>query len=416
MKIKALKGISQKALQLGLLLMISFSLSSCDFGGSTEKKKTDPADTSPPGEATGLSITTIGGGGITLTWSDPGESDLDHMVISVSPADIADVSVAGGTGSVTLSGLTTRKAYTCTVKAVDDSDNQSPGISVTAFMPTASAAVTYITGSDAANFHTLLADDVTNGTGGYYILATNIDLSAYTWAAVGDNTTTFIGTLDGAGHTISNLTISAPADNYKGLFGYVGTGGAVFNVMVTNVNIQNNMYGGAVAGYNKGTVSYCSASGTIQGVTDIGGLVGWNDGTISRSSANVAITSGSEIGGLVGMNGSGTISNSYATGDVGDAAFSSIAGGLVGMNGGGVEYCYSSGAVAGTGNLGGFVGMLGGTGATYTSDYFNSTLAGQADTDATDIDLTVQGNFSGWDFVNTWAIDSSVNSGYPYLR
>ncbi len=504
MNIKAFKGISHKVLQLGLLLMISLSLSSCDIGGGSGKDKSLPADTSPPGDATGLSITTIGGGSVSLTWRDPADTDLDHVEISVEPRDTASVSVVKGTGSATVSGLTADKNYTYTIKVVDTSDNQSAGISLMAYMPAASTPVTFIAGSDAANFHTLLADDVTNGTGGYYILGTDIDLSGYgNWDPVGDGATPFTGTLDGGGHTLSSMTISLPAGpDYQGLFGKLDVAASVRNITLTSVNIAyaGNYYTGALAGMNRGTVSNCSASGEIHGGgNEIGGLVGRNlSGTIKGSSADVAVYDGNYIGGLVGYNtdnpssisdchatgavgtasgtnefvgglvgyhNAGSVTNSWSTGNVNalnqgggiigsittanvNGSFSTGAvtctnygcGGFVGTNNGGsvdnsfstsivsgvdkvggfvgattgtVQYCYSSGAVSGT-TPGGFTETNTGT---ITGSYYNSTLAGQTDANATgDIDLTVQSNFSGWDFTNTWAIDGTINGGYPYLQ
>lgn len=53
---------------------------------------------------------------------------------------------------------------------------------------------------------------------GDYCLTEDIDLSAYTnWEPISQ----FKGTLDGQGHTISNLTINRPDTDYVGLFSII---------------------------------------------------------------------------------------------------------------------------------------------------------------------------------------------------
>ena len=50
----------------------------------------------------------------------------------------------------------------------------------------------------------------------------DIDLSGYSnWVPIGNDSTGFTGTYDGAGHTVSNLTIDRASENFIGLFGYL---------------------------------------------------------------------------------------------------------------------------------------------------------------------------------------------------
>jgi len=111
----------------------------------------------------------------------------------------------------------------------------------------------------------------------------------------------FTGQFVGLGHTVNNLTINQASGGYTGLFGW--TAGSISNVGVIGGSIVNNA-----------NVS--------------GGLAGVNSGTITNSYATGNVTSGGAlVGGLVGQN-TGTISNAYATGNVIDAG--GYSGGLVG--------------------------------------------------------------------------------------
>jgi filamentous hemagglutinin family protein len=176
---------------------------------------------------------------------------------------------------------------------------------------------------------------------GDYALGTNINASATsTWNAgagftpLGTQAKPFLGTFDGLGHTISDLTIDRPATPYVGLFGFVGSD-IVASAVIRNVGLV----GGSVAG-NYG----------------VGGLAGASYGTISNSYATGSVTGASfQVGGLVGIiESGGVVSNDYATGSVTSASFT--VGGLAGANYGSVASSYATGSVSGTGNVGGLVG------------------------------------------------------------
>src|SRR5690606_23823399 len=140
---------------------------------------------------------------------------------------------------------------------------------------------------------------------------------------------------DGLGHTISNLTINRPTENYIGLFGSIQSGAVVRNLGLVG--------------------------GTISGMYQIGGLAGENRGTISNIYVTANVNGRSSVGGLVGRN-SGTISGSYATGSINDIAYVDVGvissiGGLVGFNNAVIDSSYSTGNVNGTNYMGGLVGM-----------------------------------------------------------
>jgi formylglycine-generating enzyme required for sulfatase activity len=218
----------------------------------------------------------------------------------------------------------------------------------------------------------------------HFKLTANINLSAYTgtqFNIIGNFTNRFTGSFDGNGHTISNFTYTSGV-NYTGLFGYVGTGGKIKDLGLTNVNVDAGAgrFVGGLVGENWGTVSNSYATGSVSGYHHVGGLVGGNGGTVSNCHAIGNVTGTQNVGGLVGYNGYGTVSNCYANsavsgnrsvgGLVGYAWNSTITnccatgpvtggypiGGLVGYNVGTVSNCYVTGTVTGHSDAGGLVG------------------------------------------------------------
>lgn len=146
----------------------------------------------------------------------------------------------------------------------------------------------------------------------------------------------FAGSLDGEGHTIRNLCISAPEESGLGLFHFIAWSGRVRNLSLEGVVITGASVIGAVAGGCDGTIENCCASINITGISTVGGLVGDNwQGTITRCRARGIISGRSHaaaLGGLVGYN-TGTISGCRAAVDVVAVSSASGLGGLVGEMG-----------------------------------------------------------------------------------
>jgi hypothetical protein len=135
--------------------------------------------------------------------------------------------------------------------------------------------------------------------------------------------------------------------------------------------------GGLVGYYNLGTISNSFATGDVHGADTVGGLAGVSVGTISTSYATGNIFGvGDVAGGLVGASG-GSIENSYATGNVSGAGIA--VGGLVGtLNAGTIESSYSTGSVENTDTLtGGLVGQKSfNEGVSITSSFWDTTTSG----------------------------------------
>jgi chitodextrinase len=99
---------------------------------SATPANTIPSDTTPPGEAGSLTATP-GDRQITLSWTNPTDSDFHHVEISWTSAHGSSTSPTTSTGiSQTITGLTNGTAYNFTVKTVDAAGNKSSGVSASA--------------------------------------------------------------------------------------------------------------------------------------------------------------------------------------------------------------------------------------------------------------------------------------------
>ena len=187
--------------------------------------------------------------------------------------------------------------------------------------------------------------------------------------------TPFIGTFNGLGNTISNLTINQPFASYVGLFGYAGTGSVIENVGLVVGSVSGVGYVGALVGLNQGSVTNSYATGLVSGNEVVGGLVGENQGTVANSHATGNVSGSGSVGGLVGYNSLGVISNSYATGSVSGTQY---VGGLAGNNAGQVSNSYATGNVGGNYYFGGLVGVNTGTG-TVSDSYATGSAGGPSE-------------------------------------
>jgi len=237
----------------------------------------------------------------------------------------------------------------------------------------------------------------TNGLGGNYALAQDLDAAGTTYnsALVGSFRASngvggpFSGNFAGLGHTVANLSIVAPTSYYLGLFARVA--GSVRDLDLTNVQISGKGLVGGLTAFNSGTLSNIQVSGDIVAAySSAGGMVYDNYGTIRNSSSSGSVTvlnttgnaSGSYAGGLVGAN-NGTLDNTYSSSNVfatsagSSSIFLGFTGGLVGVSTNGtISYSYATGNVAGTVNTGGLVGTNQGDGASISNSYATGRVTG----------------------------------------
>jgi uncharacterized protein (DUF2141 family) len=197
----------------------------------------------------------------------------------------------------------------------------------------------------------------------HFIQKADIDLSSYHtdggWIPIGVSGSSFTGTFNGNGKTISNLTINRSTTDYVGLFGVTGATAQIQNMKLENTNVTGKQYTGALVGRNEGTITDSYATGAVTGAgTYVGGLVGFNTKAISGSYTTGTVNGQQRTGGLAGENG-GTITNSYATGAVTGAG--TYVGGLVGFNTKAISGSYTTGTVNGQQRTGGLAGENKGT-------------------------------------------------------
>ena len=190
-------------------------------------------------------------------------------------------------------------------------------------------------------------------------LADNIDLTGKDWTPIGTSFgNSYTGTFDGNGKTITGLTVTGSND-YAGLFGRIGSGGTVKNVVMEGVQITSDNssgYAGGVAGNSWGNIENCSVSGSVSGTLFVGGVVSNQiGGSITGCSSSATVKGEAYVGGIAGETNYGaTLTACYATGDVtveNDGTNNSHAGGVVGYKGGGtLTACYATGSVTGIGS------------------------------------------------------------------
>ena len=194
-------------------------------------------------------------------------------------------------------------------------------------------------GTTYENKYFVQTGDITYETAG-------LDETASNYEAIGNHSKDlyFKGHYDGANHTISGIRIYK-GSLCQGLFGPIGNGGSVKNVILADTRITGGLFYGGIAGICEGgTVSNCHVLNTvtlcnIKSMSSYGGIVGYNSGgtvsgctsaaafTTADGAANNAITS---HGGIVGFNTSGTVSDCIYFGTSFDGA--GIRGAIVGFN------------------------------------------------------------------------------------
>ena len=241
------------------------------------------------------------------------------------------------------------------------------------------------------------------------VLAKDIDLANVLWAPIGNGSVAFAGSFDGAGHTVSNLTVDYTTATsgerlYLGLFGQVeGTPekhAVIQNLTVTgsvNAASEFSVYSGYVAGVVGSaryaelskvisrvnvtadekvgnaasvgglagamidtTVTNCGNEGNITGVKNLGGLCyELYSGTMTGCYNTGRVTAtGTYVGGLMGYAKQATVTNVYNTGDV--STEKTLVGGLIGvMEKSALTNAYTTGKVttaAASGAIGAAVG------------------------------------------------------------
>lgn len=247
---------------------------------------------------------------------------------------------------------------------------------------------------------------------------------------IGGENGKFTGRFYGNNHTISQLTIDRPEEDYVGLFSMVGGGSLVGGFFLRDTEVTGRKGVGGVAGHSSGAIHRVSVTGDFKSKVGVGGVVGGNfTGMITRchSGGKVIGNEGDgpkgSIGGIVGGNKYGTVSKSYSTSDVrGNSLFGS--GGLVGYHYDDsiVIESYATGdvEVGSSSDVGGLIGFN--EYATIKQSYWDVEASGQDHSDGgkglKTEEITGEAatcNMDGFDFDRTWEVVTNPDD-YPILK
>ena len=229
----------------------------------------------------------------------------------------------------------------------------------------------------------------------HFILLNNINAKeTITWnngkgfSPIGNNRSQsadrkFIGSIDGNGHSIKNLYINRPEENYVGLIGVSYYDAQIRNLALENVNIKGANYVGGLAGEYKGKIMRSFVTGSVEGKQNVGGLSGeFSSSDKIQNTYSTAHVKGDEnVGGLVGL-----VSNKIN-----------------------ISLSYASGFVQGNKYAGGLIGYVDKQSNFISQSYWNKDLtrqsssAGSSTLEAlTSKEMADKSNFIGWDFENVW--------------
>lgn len=257
-------------------------------------------------------------------------------------------------------------------------------------------------------------NDKIDYAGKYIALKNDIKVSSEElWKPIGRSDYLFNGTFDGAGYTISGLTIGSEdkpyaldKDNiYIGLFGVLGPYSLVKDLNLTDINFHTtyevSVCMGGIAGAAQGSttsamtgavIDGCTVSGSFSNTADkgnqfIGGIIGMlykgaviNSATSIKAACTVKSGELAEVGGIAGINNRGLVANCKSEGndlygsgnrDNGNEGMALVSN-LLACNAGLLANCYASGDIK-TGEHSTYAGMVTGwvtgIGKSYTCWY-----------------------------------------------
>ncbi len=304
-------------------------------------------------------------------WTFSGECDVEKGDVTLQGAGLAAAQVGpcsdadGGTFSINVPYASFNlDLHTYGRRTVTASQTGVTAISTYVYQSHTTLTVAEV--STPAQLQAMVAADPLR----FYILTDDMDLSEVSatnnWTPIND----FRGTLEGNGHTISNLHISIAGQ--AGFFTNAYTfgaakGGSIQNLEFTNASVTSTTNR---AGVLCGTWSAFSGlrqdiynvhvQGTVSAAADAGGIIGRIDSNFDQVFNNLkftgSVSGGSSAGGLVGRNPAGYcyIKDSHVTGTI---SGTTRVGGLVGGFSGYLEDSSVTGTITGFGvQTGGAVG------------------------------------------------------------
>lgn len=240
----------------------------------------------------------------------------------------------------------------------------------------------------------------------------------------------FRGHFDGAGHSISNLSLTETAvGEAVGLFGGLKNG-EIKNLGVVNADITGSTYAGILVGYaTSGTIKACYTTGAVNATSVCtGGLVGENAGAVISdcySGAAVSNTADCAVGGIVGKN-AGVIQNVYASGPVKGLDF---VAGVAGANYGNIRHsvALNSSVTSSMNYSARFSGNSDSRNIVSENNAWTDIISGSGSWSAYGYPATLRAandlsslalfrQVTGWDFDNIWEWRTESGKSYPALR
>ncbi|WP_303647114.1 carboxypeptidase regulatory-like domain-containing protein [Haloarchaeobius salinus] len=393
--------------------------------GLTESTEVRPLRTVIGTVTDGVSGAAVGNATVTLAYASGGTETVRTDAIGRFTTEVVDGSEVTVTANVTADAVDDPRIDASETLTVDSDefvrlelwpDLDGEGTEANPY-EIANAYELQAIGLDAGANYTLVSDVDASGTDDWY-------------ATVGTESKGFLpvaldgGSLDGAGHAITDVTLfgdgSAAAGGYVGLFGTISDG-RVSNLSVVNATLDasGGTYPGLFAAsvYGGSTIANVSVSGSVtSNASRVGAIGRLGTGELRGVTADVDIDGTADtVGGLVGEN-RGVVRDSTAAGSV---TGGSSVGGLVGVNDGTVSTSFATGAVtADAGDVGGLVGTD--DDGTVQNAYWDVNATGQSTSASNATGLTTAqltgveplSTMAGFDFENSWQLSTE----YPQLK
>lgn len=188
------------------------------------------------------------------------------------------------------------------------------------------------------------------------------------WMPIGTSTTVYAGTFDGNNKSVSGMYINT-SEWYQGVFGRIGSSGAVHSLSLLNSSVTGGEHVGGIAGESNGRIENCSNAASVTTVSNshAGGIVGAcmsNSAVIANCTNSGNVKGGAYVGGIAGRSYA-NITECANTGKV-EGSFSYGVGGIVGITSSTysvtVKSCYNTGDITSTykgyAYVGGIVGSF----------------------------------------------------------
>lgn len=275
-------------------------------------------------------------------------------------------------------------------------------------------------------------DDIRNNLSGDYVLENDLDSNTTGYDSVASSTansnqgflplgdvenTSFTGTFDGQGYTISDLVSKPDSRIDNGIFGF-SENATVSNLNVVNADVDTNGRSGILGGtFASSTVENIFTSGTVvvglyeDGFTQIefgGGVCAGGDGSTIKNCYSIASVEaqdadGQGIGSTFGAAENTDFTNCYGTGNL-ITPTDSFAGGFIGLDNGGCTFdgCYWDTETTG------YTTSDGGTGLTTSEMSGDSASSNLPEFNFSSIWTEVIGG----EFIGGYPVESD---GYPIL-